>query len=280
MDQTVRDPTSQNLAGLFAVSIAAHAWAWFLLGALPPLSMLIERRPPTEVEIVAEPPPPAPEPEPEPETPEPEPPPPEPEPEPVRQRREPTPVAQNPDPAPEPEAPPPAVEEQIEEFSGVTLTNETGESWTAALGNGQEMTGAIGGPTGAVTGRRREGAATGAVGGTGGGGAPDGVPFVSARDLGRPPSPPGNDELVEALRRNYPERLRSLGVEGNAVVIVRINPDGTIGRVSVRQSTDPDFGAACSRVLRQTGRWTPPLDRDGRAVSTDVRFSCDFLLSL
>lgn len=273
------------LSALLALSVLLHVGAWGGLGLLPPIEAMLTRNPLAEIEIVEEPPPVV-EPEPvEPEPVEPEPVlPPEPEIEPeitpvrvVERERTPTPVVR-PETPPPPQAEPPApVEEQIAEFTGETLVIEgPAASWTSATGNGQDITGPIGGPTGVQTGRRRAGGQEGVVGGTGQGAVEE---VVAVRDLRERPVPPDDSRIRAALERRYPARLRGLSVEGRAVVRARVRANGELGRIVVRSATETEFGQACIEALREAGGWRAGVGPAGEPVATDVQFNCDFALS-
>lgn len=270
---------SQAILGVvFAMSASAHLAAWIGLGLLPSVSDTIAAITITDVALVEEEPPPEPPPPPEPE--EEEPPPPEPPPEPVVRRERPTPTeAPPPDAPPPPDEPPPAAEEQIEDFTGETLTNESGEAWQSAVGTGAPMDAPIGAPTGVVTGRHRSGTEGGTIGGTGTG--EPGPRLVAARDLSAPPGAPAQARLAELIQRFYPVELRRLAIEGTAVVRLRVSPDGAVSRVRVRSESHEGFGQACVQVLQEGGRWSPgPRDRDGNAVATEVNFECRFSVRL
>lgn len=133
------------------------------------------------------------------------------------------------------------------------------------------MEGPVGQPNARVTGRRREGRPDGTPGGTGT--DPDGtVPFA---DLSRRPTVPA--ELRNILRDQYPRQAQELGVEGRAVVRVRVGADGRVQPLAVVSETYAGFGDACMRALRASPRWGAPLDSRGQPVDTVVsRFSCTF----
>lgn len=264
--------SNQILLSVLAMSLAAHIAVWTGLSVLPTVDQMVEVFRIDELTMVEEPPPPPPpveEPEPEPEAA------PEPEPPPVVRRERPV---ETPPPEAPPEEPPPAAEEQIEDFTGETLTNDTGEGWTSAVGSGAPMDHPIGGPTGEVTGRRREGVPGGEIGATGTG--PPGPRLVAIRDLSQPPAAPSRDRLVELIRRLYPTELRNLSIEGTARVHLRIGADGSVSRVRMRSESHEGFGAACVQVLQEAGAWARPLDRDGNPVATEVNFDCNFSLRI
>jgi outer membrane biosynthesis protein TonB len=263
--------SNQILVSVLVMSLAVHIGAWTGLSMLPTIDQMIEVFRIDEVSLVEEPPPPPveePEPEPEAPPPEPEPPPP------VRRER---PEAPPPE-APPDEPPPPAAEEQIEDFTGETLTNDTGEGWTSAVGSGAPMDAPIGGPTGVVTGRHRAGTEGGEIGATGTG--PAGPRLVALRDLSQAPAAPSRDRLTELIRRFYPGELRTLTIEGSARVHLRIGMDGAVSRIRVRSETHEGFGEACVHVLQEAGSWAHPLDRDGNPVATEVNFECNFSLRI
>lgn len=249
------------LAVLLVLSAIGHGLLYVALGLLPPLEELLAEDA-VEVQVVEV------EPEPEPEeleeVEEPEPEPVEPEPQIVRR------VVVDEAPPPEPEPPPPQ-EETIEEFQGVTLTNEgEGESWATNVGNGAEIVAPSGRPNAVVTGRNRTGTPTGTPGGTG-------ENFVAASDLSREPRIPDIGHLAELLEHNYPQQARQLQIEGFAVVRVQVFADGRINPgAAVRESGFEGFAEACRRALRAGGRWEPAVDRQGRQVPTVTTFRCTF----
>jgi len=258
------------LWGMLLLSFGLHAATVAVLPALEGMADRFRRREPVEVSVVvAEPEPPpeqeaAPEPEPEP----------EPEEIPAPERARPVaraPRADEPEPPPPSDEPPAPAQETPVDFTGVTLTNDSGSSgWSSAVGDGRDIEGPVGGP-GQVTGRRREGSADGAPGGTGSGPA-----LVSVGELSSRPSPPSN--LGQLLQDVYPERARSQGVEGKARVRIRVGPDGAI-RLLATLSENPSgmgFADACRKALRRGGRWSPPRDRNGRPVATLAPFTCTF----
>lgn len=274
----MRPEEAARLGATIALSVGAHIAAAFVLLLLPAAALLSDPEPvelavietlPEPIEEIIEP-----EPEPEPA--------PEPEPivEPVVQpvvERRPDPRPERvvaPDEPPPPDAPPPPpAEETIEDFSGMTLTNDSGDpAWASNVGSGAPMEGPVGRPNAQVTGRNRRGQPDGVVGGTGEG---EGPAIVSAGNLSRQPGPP-SDRLRSLLERNYPREAQQLGIEGTADVRVQVEADGSVRVLSVSRESHEGFGAACRQTIRQGGRWSPPLDRQGQPVATITAFRCTF----
>ena len=178
------------------------------------------------------------------------------------------PVAKDP---PEPELELADSEEPVE-LTGVTLTNDgSGEGWVSRVGNGSALTGPIRAPSGRTQSAtpsksslrpaslRRPTASA----------RPDLVPLT---DLSRRPSPP---PLDGKLASNYPLEARRRGQEGLAVVTARIEADGHIRVASIASESDPGFGEACRRTIVGS-IWSPPRDTSGRAVATQIRYTCQF----
>jgi TonB family protein len=97
---------------------------------------------------------------------------------------------------------------------------------------------------------------------------------VAVSDLSAKPSPPS---LGAALERNYPADARRRGLSGTAKVRARIDPDGVVRRAVLLEESAAGFGGACSRTL-QGSRWAPPKDKAGRAVATEIRYTCRFVV--
>lgn len=189
----------------------------------------------------------------------PEPPPPAPE-EPVAKAAARSP---RPEPAPDP-APPPAGPFDL---TGITLTGDgPGTGFAMPVGDGSELRATA--PRRAVAPAAVPELTPAPVV------KPAGPPLVAIADLGAKPAPP---DLGSALHRNYPEEARRRGLAGNAEVRVRIDSDGVARSVSPLGESAPGFADACRRALMGS-RWSPPRDRSGRAVSTEVRYRCRFLV--
>ncbi|HEX3694856.1 MAG TPA: energy transducer TonB [Polyangia bacterium] len=170
--------------------------------------------------------------------------------------------------APRPSAPAPQAETPAD-FTGVTLTNDgSGAAWASATGNGGAMKGPVGTPGARITGR----SGAGTAGGAGPSPQSDGPPVVNAADLSKLPGAP---VLTDMLERNYPDQARKRGVAGKAVMRLRVMPDGHLRDLIVVAESQGGFGEACRRTLRDS-RWSPPLDRQARPVSTFVNYTCTF----
>jgi protein TonB len=178
----------------------------------------------------------------------------------------PRPIEAAPKETPVPDKPPSAQEQTPVEFPGVTLTNEGGDAtWATVVGNGS----AIKGPVVAPRKTPPQRPSTGLVGnGSSGGGA--NIPTVN---LSRPPRPPQNADAL--LAKYYPERAKSQGIEGQAILKVRVKSDGLVADMSVIRESFPEFGKACMEHLKNT-RWVPALDRLGRSVAFDITYTCRF----
>ncbi len=261
--------TKWHAVGLVG-SVAVHLGAFGWLATVPNTS-----RPPSGPSVVEFEVPPAPAPAPVPE-PAPEP---EPEPEPAAPAI-PAAVAAAPDPAPEPApepepepAEPAAAEEAPVELAGLTLTNDgPGAGWSSTTGNGRKMVGPIRRPpklkpasrerserpVAAVGPRRPAKAATPAL--------------VPVTDLSQRPTPP---PLGGKLTSHYPPDAKRRGEEGIAVVLARIEADGRIRIASVASESGLGFGEACRQTVIGSV-WSPPLDAQGRAVATQIQYTCQF----
>ena len=231
-------------------SFLLHGVAYASLGAPPPTAKPVHKRTQLRFDVVetAKPAPPKPEPS-------------VPKPEPAKSRAAQAPAKPAPAPAPAPtEAPPPASD-------GVTLAGDgSGPGFAMPLGNGGELD-----PTRART------------------PAPVNVPaptppaptpaktesaLVPVGDLSARPTPPA---LGPSLERNYPPDARRRGLSGTAKVRARIDPDGVVRRVSLLEESGAGFGTACTRTLTGS-RWAAPKDKAGRAVATEIRYTCRFVV--
>lgn len=236
-----------------------HAGFYWGLGSA---SASPEPRAPIALEFEPLPPPPepvAPPPEPEPQ--------PEPQPEPIAQAK-PVAPARPAAAAPPPSAtatPPEPTPTAPADLTGLTLTNDQGDaSWTSAVGSGAALTGPIGPVARAPQRAVFAPAATGAKSSSHG--------LVALADLSDRPRPPA---LAQLLRDAYPAEARRLGLPGVAVVLARIERDGVVRQARVVSDQGHGFGDACRRTVLGS-RWSPPRDREGRAVATEVRYTCRF----
>jgi len=230
----------------FSSSLVLHGVAFASLGDGRRWAASVN--PPSEMSFVVTPP------EPEP----PKPPEPEPDEPPEPPEQAPKPTNQAPRELPPPVAPPPAPLD----LRGLTLTNGEG-AFAMPTGNALPLDRPIG------TSRAP---------------APDPSPvrqppapaaapaLVAFEALGTRPKPPA---LEASLRQNFPADARRRAIGGSATVLARIERDGVARGVSVVNETFAGFGDACRRTLAGS-RWTPPLDATGRAVSTQVRYTCHF----
>jgi TonB family protein len=98
------------------------------------------------------------------------------------------------------------------------------------------------------------------------------IRILAAEDLSRRPEPPA---LGDLLRKNYPVEARRLGLEGLARVRARIDPDGVARASAVLSATDRSFGEACRRTV-EGSIWSPPVDLQGRTVSSHIQYTCRF----
>lgn len=256
---TVSGGARARTFGLLAMSTSAHLITFTALGLIPgPAAVLAMHE--SEFEVVEPVKPPDPEPVKPPE-PEKEPPPPEP----VKAPRHA--AAPAPTPPPASDTPPPAAAEEVADFTGVTLTADgSGSSWSTAVGSG----GALKGPVGKIGPRPQ--AATSQAAKV----AAPGPRVVAAASLARAIQPPGGMDQI--LQRNYPRRAQAQGVEGKVVVRLHVLPSGRVGDITVVREFPSgwEFASACRETIRQSPPFSPPLDRSGNPVATDINFNCDF----
>jgi protein TonB len=180
------------------------------------------------------------------------------EPKPVERRAAPAPAAPTPEPAKAPV-----------DLSGVTLTNADGVGFAMPTGDGSERSGPLGplGPKPVAT----EPKAVSPVPAVAVRTAPE---LVASKDLSEHPAPPALDAALRAL---YPDEARRRSISGTASLRVRIGTDGRAREASVLSESFAGFGNACQKAVLGS-RWSPPRDRDGRAVQTEVRYTCRFVV--
>jgi TonB family protein len=260
-EDPLRWPTLPWLVWALASSLMLHGVAYASLGFTPARASSAHRT--SEVEFgVAEPLPP-PEPHEAPETE-----PPRPESEPIVARA-PAPMKATPMPPAETKSDPtPTSAVAPLDLSGVTLTNAGDNGFAMRTGNGQAFAGAVGpgsvrAPAVAAPRPGMSAPPTRAAL------EPELVPLA---DLSQRPVPPA---LAGTLRQNYPDEARRRAVGGSARVRARLDADGVARRVQLESETFPGFGEACRRTLTGSS-WSPPRDRNGRAVATEIRYTCRF----
>lgn len=89
-------------------------------------------------------------------------------------------------------------------------------------------------------------------------------------------APPG---ILEAVEPVYPDRARRNGWEGLVVLIVRIQPDGLAGSVTVNQSSGYDSLDQAAVDAVQKWRFIPAKDREsGQAITAYTRIPVIFKL--
>jgi hypothetical protein len=104
---------------------------------------------------------------------------------------------------------------------------------------------------------------------------------VNQASLSQKPVPP--EGMSALLVQHFPRRARAEQVSGLAEVVVRILDDGRVDNMQVLHETargawpaaDYGFGDACKSALKQQ-RWRPALDKSGKPVATDIRYTCEF----
>ena len=247
--------------GWVVLAIATHALFLGLMPDIPMGSGAEDPRNTVAIAIVEEDPV---TPEPEEQTPEPE------EPEPVKPPPKPKTFKAPKEPPKAPEEPPAAAPETPVAFDNIVLTNDGDEpsSWAIDPGSGESSDKPIGRPDAVVTGRSRDGIVGGIVGGTGLG------VVVDVGDLSRQPIPPS---LKRKLEKLYPKKARQEGIEGEAVLRLQIAPDGLPAKIRII-SEDPtgyELGRACLKTL-QGEKWKPPIDKNGKPVTTRITYRCGF----
>ncbi|MBN1655329.1 MAG: TonB family protein [Deltaproteobacteria bacterium] len=256
---------TERILGLAAVSAAAHIFIFVGLGFAPTPSEALmmhnlefEVVKPQELEPIDD------DPKPEKEVEEPR----QMEPKPVARVRQKT--VENPvEEPPKQETPqsPAEAEEAPVEFPGLTLTSGDGvASWSTVVGSGNSFTGPVVAPR-----KKTERALIGSGNGEGKGGG--GLSRVARKDLSRPPVQPENMDQI--LVNNYPLLAKRQGIEGNAVIRVRITPGGQVAKVTLVKETYEGFGEACEKTVK-SGQWRPKLDKLGRPVFSDITYTCRF----
>ncbi len=83
------------------------------------------------------------------------------------------------------------------------------------------------------------------------------------------------DDIIQAMKREYPPLLTSEGVTGRALVWVLIGPDGRVREMDLRETTHQ---ASLDRTAMRIARIYrfEPVNRDGCAVSAWATVSLSF----
>jgi TonB family protein len=171
------------------------------------------------------------------------------------------------DPPSRPRAPRPASRPTLEhaELHGRTLTSDRDDAnWSSEVGNGAALRDAE--PEFKPPSPPPQPRLTAEEG-------PSVVPFASLSR--KPQAPAGLDGL---LRRFYPRRARSQGIEGAVTVRMRVLPSGRVSEIRVLDERPAgfEFAVACRQMLLAAPPFVPPLDRAGQRVASDVPFRCTF----
>ncbi len=100
-------------------------------------------------------------------------------------------------------------------------------------------------------------------------------PVDAAQLSRRPVQPPGLGSRIEA---NYPPAARAQQLTGRGSARALVSSDGAVTAVvaGVEAPANTGFATACANALRGSTGWGTPLDAQGHAVSTWIRFSCEF----
>lgn len=156
------------------------------------------------------------------------------------------------------------------DLTGVTLTGGEGAGWGSMTGNGRMMDTPISPAAAAATHVVTPSIAANVTHPT-----RAAVELVSVQDLVVKPTPPA---LNSRLLANYPALAKQQGQAGRAQLLVRIDADGVVRQCTVQSQSSAEFGEACRRTLLGS-RWSAPQDRTGKAVVTQVYYTCDFRVS-
>ncbi len=234
-----------------------------LHGALAVAALLVATRPrlapqtPVEIQVIDVP---AKAPEP--------PPPPKPlEPVPMKVARAPKLARRTPPPTPTPlppsEAPPPPTEEALRNTSqplvitGITMES-TSQGGSFAVGAGNTMRG-----TPEQTAREPEAAKPYKA-----------EQYASSAQVSELPRPLNRESLN--LRKYYPARAKKNGFEGDVVLRLLIDADGSIAKVDIVSDPGQGLGPAAAQAVREL-RFSPA-KLNGVAVATTVPFTIHFTL--
>ncbi|GEM_PF-446538 len=146
-----------------------------------------------------------------------------------------------------------------DELAAALLTDASGSSgWEMLSGQGNALgRGRLGRPS---SGAAQSGRAT----------------SLSARNLSRNAIAP---HLAPLVARNYPIAAKIARVSGTVTVsaIIQASGNPTDIRVVSANPRGRGFGETCSRTVHEGPLWKPRLNRDGRPVASQVRYTCHFL---
>ena len=75
----------------------------------------------------------------------------------------------------------------------------------------------------------------------------------------------------------YPEIARENGVQGQVLLTITIEKDGSLTDVRVLRGVDPSLDQAAVKAVMQSPKWTPG-KHDGRNVRVNYIFPVNFKL--
>ncbi len=97
---------------------------------------------------------------------------------------------------------------------------------------------------------------------------------------GAPPSTPGltPPKVAHEVRPQYTKAAKDAGIQGSVVLDVVIEPDGTVGEVTVKKSLDAVHGLD-EEAVKAAKQWTfEPGTKDGKPVPVLVTLELAFTL--
>ena len=108
--------------------------------------------------------------------------------------------------------------------------------------------------------------------------AAEGEVFMVVEEM--PEFPGGMGECMKWLGQNikYPAEAKEKGVEGRVIVQFVVEKDGTITNTKVVRGVDPDLDAEALRVVNQSPKWKPGMQK-GEAVRVKYTLPIMFKLS-
>ena len=98
--------------------------------------------------------------------------------------------------------------------------------------------------------------------------------YAAAAQVSELPRPLNRDSL--SLRKYYPTQAKKNGFEGDVVLRLLIDADGTIAKVDIVSDPGQGLGAAAAQAVREL-RFSPA-QVNGVAVATTVPFTIHFTL--